>query len=92
MTTEIVLVLAVIMVVSILLTTEKLRVDVVALLVMVGVAWLGLVSPAQAFSGLSSNAVVAVMAVMILSRGLDHSGVTRYLTGTTTKTTSAQTA
>ncbi|MBN1856672.1 MAG: anion permease [Dehalococcoidia bacterium] len=81
MTSEIVLVLAVIMVVSILLTTEKLRVDIVALLVMVGVAWLGLVTPAQAFSGLSSNAVVAVMAVMILSRGLDHSGVTRYLTG-----------
>ena len=81
MTNEIVLVLAVILVISIFLATEKLRVDVVALLVMVGVAWLGLVTPAQALSGLSSNAVVAVMAVMILSRGLDHSGVTRYLTG-----------
>jgi len=81
MTTEIGLVLAVILVVSVLLATEKLRVDVVAMLAMVGVAWLGFVTPAQAFSGLSSNAVVAVIAVMILSRGLDHSGVTRYLTG-----------
>lgn len=79
MTTEIALVLALVAVSSVLLITEKLRVDVVAIIVMLAAAWLRLVTPAQAFSGLSSNAVIAVMAVMILSYGLDRSGVTRYL-------------
>jgi len=80
MTYEIALVLALIGVASLLLITEKLRVDTVAILVMLAAAWLGLVTPAQAFSGFASNAVVAVMAVMMLSYGLDHSGVTQHLT------------
>ena len=81
MTLEIGLVLLVIGAASVLLITEKLRVDVVGILVMVAVAWLGLVTPQQAFSGLASNAVVAVIAVMILSSGLDRAGVTVHLTG-----------
>ena len=80
MTLDIALVLAVVAGTSILLVTERLRVDVVALLVLLAVAWLGFVTPAQAFSGLASNAVVAVIAVMILSYGLDRSGITRLLT------------
>ena len=81
MTLEIGLVLMVIGVASVLLITERLRVDVVGILVMVSVAWLQLVTPQQAFSGLASNAVVAVIAVMILSSGLDKAGVTVHLTG-----------
>ena len=80
MTYEIALVLALIAAASLLLVTEKLRVDVVAILVMLVAAWLGLVTPSQAFSGLASNAVVAVIAVMMLSNGLDRSGVTQHLT------------
>ncbi len=79
MTIDIALVLAVVAVASILLVTERLRIDVVALLVLLSVAWLGFVTPAQAFSGFASNAVVAVIAVMILSYGLDRSGITRIL-------------
>ncbi len=80
MTTEIAIVLLLVLVSSVLLVTEKLRIDVVALLVMLATAWLGLISPAQAFSGLASNAVVAVIAVMILSYGLDSSGLTQHIT------------
>ncbi|MBN1153156.1 MAG: SLC13 family permease, partial [Dehalococcoidia bacterium] len=80
MTTDIVLVLTLIAATSVLLITERLRVDVVAILVMLAAAWLGLVTPAQALSGLASNAVVAVIAVMMLSYGLDRSGVTQHLT------------
>lgn len=80
MTIDIALVLALLAVTSVLLVTERLRIDVVALLVLLAVAWLGFVTPAQAFSGLASNAVVAVIAVMILSYGLDRSGITRLLT------------
>ena len=80
MTQEIALVLVLTGVASLLLITERLRVDVVAILVMLAAAWLGLVTPAQAFSGLAINAVVAVIAVMILSYGLDRSGVTQQMT------------
>lgn len=80
MTLEIALVLALIVTASALLISEKLRVDVVAILVMLAAAWLRLITPAQAFSGLASNAVVAVLAVMMLGYGLDRSGVTQYLT------------
>jgi len=79
MSLEIALVLSLIAASSFLLVTEKLRADVVAILVMLATAWLGLLTPAEAFSGLASNAVVAVIAVMILSNGLDRSGVTLQL-------------
>jgi di/tricarboxylate transporter len=80
MTAEIVLTLSLVAVASVLLATERLRVDVVALLIMLATAWLGLVTPAQALSGLASNAVVAVIAVMMMSYGLDRSGITQHIT------------
>lgn len=59
----------------VLLVTEVLRVDVVAILVMLSLAWLGLVTPAEAFSGFASNAVISIMAVMIMGYGIDRTGV-----------------
>lgn len=74
MTLQIILVFLVFAVTVYLFVSERLRVDVVALMVMVSLPWLGLVRPADAFSGLASNAVVALIAVMILSFGVDRSG------------------
>ncbi|MBN1454911.1 MAG: SLC13 family permease [Methanomicrobia archaeon] len=75
MTPEIILVLAVLVVTIILFVTEAFRVDVIAILIMVTLPWLGLITPSEAFSGLASNAVVAIIAVMILGYGVDRSGV-----------------
>jgi di/tricarboxylate transporter len=75
MTTDILLVFAFLAVTIILFVTEKLRIDVIAILVMVSLPWLGLVEPAEALSGLSSNAVVSIIAVMILGHGVDRSGI-----------------
>ncbi len=80
MTLEIGLVLGVLVLVIVLMVTEALRIDVIALSLMVVLPWLGLIAPEQAFSGLASDAVVAVLAVMILSHGLDRAGVMRRLT------------
>lgn len=80
MTPDIALVLAVLGVTILLFVTEALRVDVIAITIMVASPWLGLIQPAEAFSGLASNAVVAVIAVMIVSHGLDRSGVVAYIT------------
>jgi len=57
-----------------LFVTEKLRVDVVALLVLTSLLVLGLVSPAEALSGFSSQATITVAAMFVLSAGLQRSG------------------
>ncbi|MFW5741122.1 MAG: SLC13 family permease [Myxococcota bacterium] len=80
MTFEIGLVLAVLGVTVVLFVIDKLRVDVVAILVMVSLPWLGLVKPQQALAGLSSNAVVSIIAVMILGYGMDRSGIMNRVT------------
>jgi di/tricarboxylate transporter len=74
-TPEIILVLIVLAATGVLFVTDKLRVDVVAIVIMLTLGWLGLVSPAQAFSGFASNAVISVMAVMILGYGVERTGV-----------------
>jgi di/tricarboxylate transporter len=74
-TPEIALTLAVLGVAVVLFVTEWLRVDAVAILVMVALPWLGLVTPQEAFSGLASNAVVSVIAVVVLGYGVDRTGV-----------------
>ena len=75
MTAEIALTLAVLLATVLLFVFEVLRVDVIALLVMLALAWLKLVTPAQAFSGLAGTAVVSMIAVMIMGAGIDRSGV-----------------
>ncbi|WP_320171160.1 SLC13 family permease [Maridesulfovibrio sp.] len=74
-TPDIVLVLCVLLVVIILFIIDRVRVDVVGIIVMVGLPLLGLVTPQQAVSGLSSNAVVSIIAVIIIGAGLDRTGV-----------------
>jgi di/tricarboxylate transporter len=75
MTFEIGFVLAVIVIAVVLFATEKLRVDVIAMLVLLTLALTGMISPAEAFSGFSSPAVITVWAVYIVSAGLFKTGV-----------------
>ena len=75
MTQEIALTLTILLFAIILFVTEKLRVDLIALLVLVALALTGLVTPTEALSGFSSPAVVTVWAVFILSGGLSRTGV-----------------
>ncbi len=74
-TLQIAMVLGVVLVTIVLFITEWLRVDVVAILVMVAFLCLGLVDGRETFQGLSSTAVVSIIAVIIMGRGLDHTGV-----------------
>jgi di/tricarboxylate transporter len=73
-TQDIALVLAILAVSVALFVTEILRMDLVALLVLCVLALTGLVTPAQALSGFSNEAVVTVWAMFILSEGLTRTG------------------
>ena len=82
LTTEMAIVIAILVLAVFLFSTELLRVDVVALLVMTLLGLLvylpgldRLFEPELLFSGLSSDAVVSIIAVMILGAGLDKTGV-----------------
>ena len=75
MTLDIALTLLIILGALILFATEKLRVDVVALMVLITVGVLGLVPSDKLFSGFSNSAVVTVWAVYMVSGGLFKTGV-----------------
>lgn len=75
MTPEIALTLTILALAVILFISERIRVDLVALLVLVSLAITGLVTPAEALSGFSNPAVITVWAVFILSAGLYSTGV-----------------
>ncbi|NLC71279.1 MAG: SLC13 family permease [Desulfuromonadaceae bacterium] len=75
MTLEIALVLLILLVCLVLFITERVRMDVVALMVLSSLAILGLVSPAEAVSGFSNPAVITVWAMFIMSEGLTRAGV-----------------
>ena len=61
----------------ILMVTEVLRADLVALLLAVTLALTGVVTPQEAFSGFSHSAVVTILAIFILTSGLSRTGITR---------------
>jgi di/tricarboxylate transporter len=74
---DMVLVLAILAGTIVLFVTEVVRIDVAAILVMVVVGLTGLVPPGDVFAGFASNAVISIIAVMILGAGLDRVGVMR---------------
>jgi len=75
LTGDMVLVLLVLSATIGLFVSELLRVDVAAIVVMVVLGLLGLVPATELFNGFASNAVISIIAVMILGAGLDRTGV-----------------
>jgi di/tricarboxylate transporter len=74
LTQEMVLVLIVLSATIGLFVSELVRVDIAAILVMVAIGLLGLVPSRDLFDGFASNAVISIIAVMILGAGLDRTG------------------
>ena len=75
MTQENILVLAILAVAVILFVSERLRVDLIAMLVLITLTLTGLVTIEEAFSGFASPAVITVWSVYIVSGALFRSGV-----------------
>lgn len=60
-----------------LFVSEIVRIDVAAIIIMVAVGLTGLVDASQLFDGFASNAVISIIAVMILGAALDRVGIMR---------------
>jgi len=88
LTTEMIVVLALLGFTIFLFVSEIVRVDVAAISVMVLLGLLSLVPGLadlteldQLFAGFASNAVIAIIAVMIIGAGLDRTGVMHQVAG-----------
>ncbi len=81
LTTDMALVLGLVVLTMVLFLFERVRADVVALVVLVLLGLTGLVAPEDIFNGFSSNAVMNVIATMILGMGLDRTGALNRLAG-----------
>ena len=55
--------------------TERLRVDLVALFVMLGLALTGVLPPASVIRGFSNPAVITIASVLVLSGALTRTGI-----------------
>jgi di/tricarboxylate transporter len=71
--------LAVVVIAAVLLIATRIRADLVALLTLVTLALSGLVTPAEAFAGFSSPAVLTILAIFIISEAMQQTGLTLML-------------
>jgi di/tricarboxylate transporter len=75
MDTSIFILLIILTATVVLLITEVVRIDMVALMCMLALGWTGILEPQEMLSGFSSNAVIVIMAVMIMGRGIARTGL-----------------
>lgn len=59
----------------ILFILDVFRIDLVAILCMLALGWTGILKPLEAISGFSSNAVLSMMAVMVMGYGIFQTGI-----------------
>ena len=64
---------------TVLLLTERLRADVVAMLVLSTLVVLRILEPRQALLGFSNPATITVASMFVLSAGLQASGVIQFM-------------
>ena len=69
------MVITILVVTVILFILDVFRIDLVAILCMLALGWTGILKPLEAISGFSSNAVITMMAVMVMGYGISQTGV-----------------
>jgi len=79
------IVFSIIAVTLVLLALQIWRYDIVALIGMLLLVIFGIISVEEAFSGFGHPAVVTIAAVLVVSRGLQHTGVTELIAKWTSK-------
>jgi di/tricarboxylate transporter len=75
MDSDIIIVLLILTATVILLIADIVRIDIVAIGCMLALGWSGILNAQEMFSGFSSNAVIAMLSVMILGRGIARTGI-----------------
>jgi di/tricarboxylate transporter len=72
---QIIIVLGILTATVIMMVFEIFRIDVVAIICMLSLGWTGILTTDEMLTGFSSNAVISMIAVMILGYGITTTGV-----------------
>ncbi|HZV39213.1 MAG TPA: SLC13 family permease [Pseudoxanthomonas sp.] len=81
LTTDMKLVLGLVVFTMAMFLFQRIRADLVALVVLVVLGLSGLIAPEEIFGGFSGSAVMSITATMILGAGLDRTGALNRLAG-----------
>lgn len=76
MNPQLIITLTILVISILLLLSERLRPDLVALLVAVALGASGVLTLQEAFSGFSRSAVITIIGIFVLAEGLHRSGIT----------------
>ncbi|RDC64175.1 SLC13 family permease [Adhaeribacter pallidiroseus] len=72
---EIVIVLGLLLIAIVLFATEKISVDIVTLLMLIILCATRIITPEEAFAGFSSDFIVIIASVFVLSAALEETGI-----------------
>ena len=72
-------VIGIIAVLLALIAFTRLRIDIIALLVLLMVALTRLVAPSDALSGFSSSVVITIIGLLVITRALEQTGVMQWI-------------
>src|SRR5512139_2444139 len=75
MSSQLIITLAILAAAVVLFLSERLSIDLVALLVLVALGFSRVLTPQEVFSGLSDTAVITILAIFVLAYGLEVTGV-----------------
>jgi di/tricarboxylate transporter len=75
MNAEISKMLLILLITIFLLIFEIIRIDLAAMVCMLSLGWTGILTTNEMLLGFSSNAVIVMIAVMIMGRGIDKAGI-----------------
>ncbi len=76
---EISILLSILIVALVLFVTERLRADLVSMLVLLALALTGLLSTSEVFSGFSNPAVITVGAMFVMSAAAARTGIASFI-------------
>ncbi|MCA9976735.1 MAG: hypothetical protein KC413_13325, partial [Anaerolineales bacterium] len=79
MTGETILVLSILGIAIVLFASERIRVDVISMMVLLTLLLTGLLTTDEAFSGFSNPAVITVWAIYIVSAALTRTGIADFM-------------
>lgn len=88
MNADIIAVLIILISTAIMFIFDLFRVDVIAMISMIALAWSGVLSPQEAVSGFSSNAVISIIGIMVMGRGIYRTGIMEHFSRTISSITS----
>src|SRR5574341_1048166 len=79
LSTQAIILIAVVFAALALIISNLLRADLVAILVLLVLSFTGVVTPQEALSGFSRNAVITIIGLFIITHALEDTGVVQWI-------------